>query len=132
MEQSFLFKYLIQRTMISELEELSLLIGNTPVISLKHPDIDLFAKLEMMNPFGSVKDRAALSVVFEAVKEGRIDRNTTVIESSSGNMAVALASICKKLRLNFIPVIDPNVNPQTEALLRVLCNKVIKVTVRDE
>ena len=105
----------------------------TPTVQLPDDDLDLFVKLEYANPHGSAKDRAALWILKQALERGDIDTDTTVVESSSGNFAVALAAICRALGVDFVPVIDPNVNASTEALLRTLCDRVEKVdaTERD-
>ncbi len=68
-------------------------IGNTPLIELRTKK-NLFAKLEMSNPGGSVKDRAALSIITDAENRGLLDSKTTVIEATSGNTGIALAMIC--------------------------------------
>ena len=72
-------------------------IGNTPLVRLdnygKGIDANIYAKLEMFNPF-SIKDRPALYMIVEAEKRGDIDSNSTIIEASSGNTAIALAMIC--------------------------------------
>lgn len=99
----------------------------TPTVPLHDDDLNLYLKLEYTNTHGSAKDRAALWILKQAIERGDIEPGTTVVESSSGNFAVALASICRGLGLAFIPVIDPNVNAPTEALLRVLCERVEKV-----
>lgn len=117
--------------MLKKIEGLKELIGNTPVMNLKSPDIDLFVKLEYANLTGSIKDRAAFYIISEAIREGRINQYTTIVESSSGNFAIALACICRHLGLEFIPVIDPNIVPGYEKLLNLLVSKVIKVEERD-
>jgi len=72
-------------------------IGQTPLVRLdnygKGVDANIYAKLEMFNPF-SIKDRPALYMITEAEKRGDIDSQTTIIEASSGNTAIALAMIC--------------------------------------
>jgi len=98
-------------------------IGNTPLIRLSkwfgdgHP-VDVYAKLEMLNPGGSAKDRPALRMIREAWKQGSIGPGSVVIESSSGNMAISLASICAYLDLRFICVIDPKTSRQTIRILK--------------
>ena len=85
-------------------------VGNTPVVKLEKylPDVsnELFVKLEMMNPGGSIKDRPAVKMLMEAFKNGDIDQNTTIIESSSGNLGIGLAQACAYLGLRFICVTD--------------------------
>src|ERR1043165_7148190 len=116
--------------LIKELEALRPLIGNTPLVKLKQHG-HFFAKLEYANFMGSIKDRPAFYIIEHALKQGEIDKDTIVIESTSGNFGVALAGICKKLGLKFIPVIDPNISREKEDLLRLLSHKVIKVTGAD-
>ncbi len=86
------------------------LVGNTPMVRLNRifDDIkfELYAKLELLNPAGSIKDRPALKMIQAAFENGDINPNTTIIESSSGNMAVALSQICTYLDLKLICVVD--------------------------
>ncbi|MGA4721889.1 2,3-diaminopropionate biosynthesis protein SbnA [Fictibacillus nanhaiensis] len=117
--------------MLNRLKNLQLLIGNTPILKLQDDTINLFTKIESQNYMGSVKIRAAIYIIQEAIKENLINKNTTVIESSSGNMAISLALICRTLGINFIAVIDPNINSYYEKVLRTLAYKVEKVTERD-
>ena len=73
-------------------------IGNTPLIKLnritKGLKADVFAKLEYMNPMGSVKDRIAKYMIEKAEKEGRIAPGDTIVDNSSGNTALGLAMVC--------------------------------------
>lgn len=107
-------------------------MAQTEVVRLRHPRLRLFAKMESANPTGSVKDRSAVWVLHEAVRSGAITPGTTVVESSSGNFALSLATFCRQLGVDFVPVIDPNVNALTEHRLRRLCHRVEKVDRRDE
>nr|WP_245583068.1 2,3-diaminopropionate biosynthesis protein SbnA [Paenibacillus daejeonensis] len=118
--------------MLERLQSWREAIGNTPLVELKHNKIQLFAKLESHNYTGSVKIRPAYTILEAAIARGEITEETTVIESSSGNFAIALASLCRRLGIRFIPVIDPNINPLYEKLLRSLSPRVEKVTVRDQ
>ena len=94
--------------------------------------VDLFAKLEYVNPIGSIKDRPAFWILKRAAERGQISENTTVIESSSGNFASALAAFTRLVGLRFIPVIDPNVSSTYESFLRRICDTVVKVDERDD
>ncbi len=73
-------------------------IGNTPLIKLnrvtKGLKADIFAKLEFLNPMGSVKDRIAKYMIEKAEQEGRIQPGDTIVDNSSGNTALALAMVC--------------------------------------
>jgi len=94
--------------------------------------MNLFAKLEYANPVGSIKDRAAYWILTRAAERGEISEETTVIESSSGNFAAALAAFTHLVGLRFIPVIDPNISSTYESFLRRLCPTVVKVEERDD
>lgn len=95
-------------------------IGNTPLVRLNRaPDISfrLYAKLEALNPGGSIKDRTAVSIIEHGVETDRISPGTTVIESSSGNMGIGLAQACAFYGLRFICVIDTKTTQQNINIL---------------
>ena len=79
---------------------------------------DLYAKLEMLNPGGSMKDRPALSLIRQGIESGEIRPGSTVIESSSGNMGIGLAQACAFYGLRFICVVDPKTTAQNISLLK--------------
>lgn len=97
-------------------------IGKTPIIRLSRLSekfgLDLHAKLELLNPSGSIKDRAAFRMLSHAIEHGAVTAETTIIESSSGNLGVGLAQFCKYHRLRFVCVVDPMATQQNLALLR--------------
>jgi N-(2-amino-2-carboxyethyl)-L-glutamate synthase len=111
------------------------LIGNTPLIKLSKvfPDVhfQLFAKLEMFNPGGSVKDRPAVNMLKQALKRGDITPGSTVIESSSGNLGIGLAQASVILGLRFICVIDPKTTQQNVNILKAYGAKVELVAEPD-
>src|SRR5262249_16720261 len=72
----------------TRLERLRNTLRPTPHVQLAMKEMDLFAKLEYMNPVGSIKDRVAYWILTRAAERGEIGEETTVIESSSGNFAV--------------------------------------------
>lgn len=117
--------------LLRRLEYIRRSLPETPVIQLADDRVDLYAKLEYSNPNGSAKDRSAFWILKQAVERGDITEGTTIVESSSGNFAISLASFSRSLGLTFVPVIDPNCNAATEAYLRSLCDHVEKVTERD-
>src|SRR4026209_299501 len=110
-------------------------IGNTPMIRLSRvlPGIrfQLFAKLESLNPGGSIKDRPALAIMTEALSSGQIGPGTVVIESSSGNMGIGLAQICRYYGMRFICVVDPKTAAQNLAVLRAYGAEIDYVTEPD-
>lgn len=97
-------------------------IGNTPLVALRRlvrtRRFRLFAKLEAANPGGSIKDRAAVSLLQGALRAGRIGAGTVVVESSSGNMGIGLAQACAVLGLRFICVVDARTTAQNIAIMR--------------
>lgn len=73
-------------------------VGNTPLLRLKKvtrhvPDVEVFVKLEFLNPGGSVKDRPALRMIQDAVADGRMTPDKTIIDATSGNTGVAYSMI---------------------------------------
>jgi 2,3-diaminopropionate biosynthesis protein SbnA len=113
------------------MQKLSPLIGNSPLVKLDEANIDLSVKIEYTNLTGSIKDRAAYNMIFEGISQDLIGADTVIIESSSGNFAIALATICRELGLRFVAVIDPNINAMNEQRLRQLAWRVVKVDQRD-
>ena len=85
-------------------------IGDTPLVGLRRyvlrPDIEVWAKLEAANPGGSAKDRPAARMLEDALEDGLITAETTVIESSSGNMGIGLAQVCRYHAIRLICVVD--------------------------
>lgn len=118
--------------MKKRLLEIKCEIGNTPVVKLEHDNINLFAKLEFNNFTQSIKSRPAYLIIKTAIEERKVNKETTVIESSSGNMAIALAEICSRLELKFVAVIDPYISDVNEKRLRSLPCQVIKVSKADK
>ncbi|HEX6810014.1 MAG TPA: 2,3-diaminopropionate biosynthesis protein SbnA [Planctomycetota bacterium] len=104
----------------------------TPHVSLAMEGMSLFAKLEYVNPVGSIKDRPAYWILKRAAERGELNEQTTVVESSSGNFASALAAFAQLLGVQFIPVIDPNISSTYESFLRRTCAKVVKVEEHDD
>ncbi len=72
-------------------------IGNTPLVRINHlnpnPNVQILAKLEGANPTGSIKDRIALKMIEQAEAEGRLHKDKTIIEPTSGNTGIGLAMI---------------------------------------
>jgi len=117
------------------LDRLSLaecIVRETPVVPLTDSSVHLFAKLEYLNGIGSIKDRPALWILKKAIERGEVEPGTTIVESSSGNFACALATLARILELDFIPVIDVNTSPVYEATLRSQCSTVVKVDEPDD
>ncbi|MEE9253033.1 MAG: pyridoxal-phosphate dependent enzyme [Thermodesulfobacteriota bacterium] len=92
------------------------LIGNTPLIKLHKmtegisPGVEVYVKAEWFNPGGSVKDRPALWMILEGIRSGKLTSDKVVIDSSSGNTAIAYALICAALGYELDLVMPANVN----------------------
>ena len=76
------------------IDALASAVGNTPCVRLpsleaEAPGVEIWAKLEWFNPGGSVKDRAALSIIREAVRNGDLGSGRTLLDSTSGNTGIA-------------------------------------------
>lgn len=105
----------------------------TPLIKLNtFKGNDTFIKLEGSNLFGSVKDRAAAYVLSKLLEEGTINHDTEIVESSSGNMGVALAAVGARLNLNITIMIDASISNLNEFLIKAYGAKTIKITEADE
>ncbi|QEG40956.1 2,3-diaminopropionate biosynthesis protein SbnA [Roseimaritima ulvae] len=103
-------------------------IGDTPLLRMERyldrSDVQLLIKLESANPGGSAKDRPARQMIEDALERGEIDDRTLVVESSSGNMGIGLAQVCRYYGLPFRCVVDPNAQPQNVAMMRALGAKI--------
>lgn len=106
-------------------------IGKTPLVEIKRflqpIDFRLFAKFESLNPAGSIKDRSAFSMIKRAFDKGEIKSDTTIIESSSGNMAIGLAQVCAYYNLPLICVIDPKVCKHNISIIHAYGAKTVLV-----
>jgi 2,3-diaminopropionate biosynthesis protein SbnA len=97
-------------------------VGETPLVRLRRylPDatFQLFAKLEALNPAGSIKDRPAKRILEHALRTGLLAAGGLVIESSSGNMGIGLAQACRYHGLRFLCVVDPKTTAANLQILR--------------
>jgi cysteine synthase A len=97
-------------------------IGWTPLVRMERlfpgSPVRMLAKLEALNPGGSIKDRPARAILEDAMARGRAGSGTVIIESSSGNMGIGLAQACRYHGLRFICVVDPRTTALNLKLLR--------------
>lgn len=104
-------------------ENITELIGNTPLVKLKQASesgATVLGKCEFMNPSSSVKDRIGVNMVKVALAEGKINTNSTIIEPTSGNTGIALASVCSALGLKLILVMPSSMSLERRKLLVAL------------
>ncbi|MCX4744343.1 2,3-diaminopropionate biosynthesis protein SbnA [Kitasatospora sp. NBC_01287] len=91
------------------------------------PGADVFLKIEGLNPAGSVKLKTALSLIEDAEHRGLLAPGTRIIESSSGNLGIALSSICATKGYPFTCVVDPNTSTTSADHMRALGTEVVVV-----
>jgi cysteine synthase B len=99
------------------------LIGRTPLIRLRAfghetPGVELYAKAEFQNPGGSVKDRAAASILREAERTGRLHKGITILDATSGNTGIAYAMIAAAFGYRLKLCMPANVTPERTRTLR--------------
>src|SRR6201997_3605072 len=104
-------------------------IGHTPLVELKRlspkPGVRIWAKMESMNPTGSVKDRVARSLIEDAEERGLISPGQTILEPTSGNTGISLAMICKRRGYELKVVMPENVTPERTQLLKMYGAEII-------
>jgi cysteine synthase A len=100
------------------------LIGNTPLVKLQGASnasgATVLGKCEFMNPSHSVKDRIGTNMINTALKAGLINKDTTVIEPTSGNTGIALASVCAALGIKLILTMPASMSIERRRLLKAL------------
>ena len=106
-------------------------IGDTDLVELKNIEKEfnltykLYAKLERENPSGSIKDRAALYIINDGLKNGTINKDTVIIEATSGNTGISLAMIGARLNLKVIIVMPENASKERRLMMQAFGAEVI-------
>ena len=107
------------------------LIGRTPLLRLNNIEkkfnlnVNLYAKVEFFNPTGSVKDRTALSMIETAEKQGKLQRDSVIIEPTSGNTGIGLASVCAAKGYKCILVMPENMSSERIKLIKAYGAEVV-------
>ena len=107
------------------------LVGNTPLVRMNRitaalaKGVEVYAKLESYNPGGSVKDRAALSMIEDAEKSGRLTKDKVILDSTSGNTGIAYAWIAAVKGYKVELVVPGNVSEERKKILNAFGVKVI-------
>ena len=110
-------------------ESMQALIGNTPLVKLNHfelPEgVNLYAKLELFNPAGSVKDRIGQYMLAQAEREGRIRPGGTIVEATAGNtgLGIAFAALNRGYRVIF--VVPTKFSQEKQTLMRALGAEIV-------
>lgn len=99
-------------------------IGNTPLVHLNKIEEKeglksrIYAKVESFNPGLSIKDRPALKMIDEAIKEGKINKDTTIVEATSGNTGIGLALVCNYMKLKLVIVMPENATEERKKIMK--------------
>ena len=107
------------------------LIGKTPLMRLVGYErfagikARIFAKLEYLNPAGSVKDRTAYAMILRAAGEGLLKVGGTVIEPTSGNTGIAVAAVCAAMGYNAVIVMPANMSVERRKMIEAYGAQVI-------
>jgi len=105
------------------------LIGNTPLVEIRrlnpNPRLEMHVKLEKYNPGGSVKDRIAKYMIDEAEKSGKLSKEKTVIEPTSGNTGIGLALVCRVKGYNLVLVMPETMTLERRQILIALGAKIL-------
>lgn len=111
------------------------LVGNTPMLKINEmgvkPEVELFAKLELMNPAGSVKDRTGVWMVRDAEERGFLRPGSTIVEATAGNMGlgIAFAALGKGYKVVF--VVPGKFSEEKQTLMRALGASIVHTPEED-
>ena len=101
-------------------------IGKTPLIPIRCDGVEIYAKAEHLNPGGSVKDRAALAMVLDGERSGRLTRGKTILDATSGNTGIALAMIGAAMGYPVTVCLPRNASVERKRSLRVYGAQIIE------
>ena len=110
------------------------LIGNTPLVKLKQASeltkCNIYGKAEYTNPGESIKDRAALSIINDAIKRKKIDRGGIVVEGTAGNTGIGLAVVGNAMGFKTVIVIPETQSQEKKDMLRLLGAELVEVPAK--
>jgi len=105
-------------------------IGHTPLVGIPrmspNPDVAIYAKLEFLNPTGSVKDRVARALIEDLEASGRLHPDSIILEPTSGNTGIALAMIASRKGYRVVVVLPDNVTHERRQLLELFGARIIE------
>lgn len=106
---------------------LSEYVGNTPLIPIRLGELTVWAKAELMNPSGSVKDRMATYIINNAEKMGLIKKGDTLCEATSGNSGIALAMVASERGYNMVIIMPSNMSVERKNMFKLYGAELIEV-----
>jgi len=111
------------------------LIGNTPLVKINNLNpnkkVELYAKLEFLNPGGSVKDRIALFMIEGAEKRKELNKNKIVLEATSGNTGIGLALVCAVKKYELLLTMPESASIERRKILKALGAKILLTPAKD-
>ena len=110
-------------------EDMQELIGNTPLVKLNHLDlpegVNLYAKLELFNPSGSVKDRTGKYMIEDAERKGILKKGSTIVEATAGNTGLGIAFAALNRGYKIIFIVPTKFSQEKQTLLKSLGAEII-------
>lgn len=100
-------------------KNISDLVGNTPIIQLNNTSSNIYGKCEFMNPTSSVKDRIGMNMIQQSLQDGTITKQSHIIEPTSGNTGVALASQCAALGIKLTLTMPESMSIERRKLMGI-------------
>jgi len=126
----------IEKSALRVADDITKLVGQTPLLQLKRivPSnaADVFAKLEYLNPGGSVKDRAAIGMIRRAEKEGKLQLGGTIVEATAGNTGIGLALIGVNRGYKVVLFVPEHFSEEKVKLMRALGAEVTRTPDAEE
>lgn len=111
------------------------MIGNTPVLKLNHldikPDVGIYAKLELMNPAGSVKDRVGIFMIEDAREKGLLKKGGTIVDATAGNTGIGIAVAALNQGYHVIFTVPEKFSVEKQKIMKALGAEIVH-TSREE
>ncbi len=124
----------LSKELAIKIKKIEALVGNTPIVKLeriipediRRKGVELFVKLEYLNPTGSHKDRIAVYMIKKLIEQGVIKEDSIIVEASSGNTAISVAWVASILGIKTVIVVDEESSREKLSILKALGAKVVK------
>ena len=111
------------------------MIGNTPMLKLSHmgvkPGVNIYAKLELMNPAGSVKDRVGVYMIDDAIRKGLLKEGGTIIDATAGNTGIGIAVAALNQGIRVIFTVPEKFSIEKQKVMRALGAEIVHTSRED-